>query len=303
MGLLEREPSSAAIGAAVEVARAGHGGVLVVEGAAGIGKSSLLAAAACDGTRVLRARGVPLEQTYAFGVGADAVRAAARRRELGGADRRRSRLALPALDPAAALTGPGEEARHAALHGLTWLAANLAAEHATADRRRRRRTGPTPPSLRWLAHLARRITSLRVLALLAVRSGEPPSAPAVLDDVVANAHVIRLAPLAPASTAALVRTRLRGASADVCTACHEATGGNPFLVDALAGALAEADDARAAPAPTAPRSPPRPPGRAGRPQRRAHHRPRAARRRPRQRVRRPQPRSSLRAVRPRGRGP
>ena len=58
--LLERDAELGAIGAAVERARSGRGGVLVVEGVAGIGKSSLLAAAPCDGMRVLRASGVPL---------------------------------------------------------------------------------------------------------------------------------------------------------------------------------------------------------------------------------------------------
>lgn len=240
MGLLEREAELAAIGAAIERARAGQGAVLVVEGAAGIGKSSLLAAgcASARDMRVIRASAVPLEQTYAFGVARalfEPLRGGGLWAELT-ADA--ARLALPALDPAAALAGPGEEARHAALHGLTWLTANLAAETPLlivvddvhwAD----------APSLRWLAHLARRIGALPALALLAVRTGEPPSAPALLHEVLASAQVVRPTPLGPASTAALVRARLRDAEPDLCAACHAATGGNPFLADALAGALAD----------------------------------------------------------------
>lgn len=240
MGLLQREVELAAIGAAVQRARDGRGGVLAVEGAAGIGKSSLLeaACAAADGARVLRARAVPLEQTYAFAVARalfEPVRGEPGWPELT-ADA--ARLALPAIDAATALVGPGEEARHAALHGLTWLAANLAADAPLlivvddvhwAD----------APSLRWLAHLAARIGTLRALALLAVRTGEPASAPALLDEVLANAERVRPAPLGPASTATLVRARLPGADGAVCAACHEATDGNPFLADALAAALAD----------------------------------------------------------------
>src|SRR5438876_7337999 len=53
-------------------AGAGRGGLIIVEGAAGNGKSTLLAAtaeeAAASGLRVLRARGSELERGLAFGV-------------------------------------------------------------------------------------------------------------------------------------------------------------------------------------------------------------------------------------------
>src|ERR1700733_9604442 len=53
-------------------ARQGHGGALVLEGPAGIGKTVLLAAgrdaARAEGFRVLRARGAELERGFAFGL-------------------------------------------------------------------------------------------------------------------------------------------------------------------------------------------------------------------------------------------
>ena len=66
--LLERERELAAVEALLE----GGGGVLVVEGAAGIGKTALVEAACSRaegrGRVVLRARGSELEAGFAFGV-------------------------------------------------------------------------------------------------------------------------------------------------------------------------------------------------------------------------------------------
>jgi predicted ATPase len=65
--LLEREDELAAVGGVLD-----QGGVLVVEGGAGIGKTALLDAvcerAARAGWHVLRGRGSELEAGFAFGV-------------------------------------------------------------------------------------------------------------------------------------------------------------------------------------------------------------------------------------------
>lgn len=128
--LLERERELAEIGRLVEAALAGSGGLLVVESAAGVGKSTLLEEAsrlACTaGAEVLRARGVALEDQFAFGVVRQlfepvlAAAPTAERREL--------------LSGAAALAGkvfgfvdageqprPALDASFANLHGLYWL--------------------------------------------------------------------------------------------------------------------------------------------------------------------------------------
>ena len=70
--LLERAEELAAIDAAIADAIAGAGRFAVIEGPAGIGKSSLLAEARAGGAdagmTVLNARGTELERAFSFGV-------------------------------------------------------------------------------------------------------------------------------------------------------------------------------------------------------------------------------------------
>src|SRR5215218_2956783 len=70
--LLDRDDELATLTRRLGLARAGAGRVIVVDGPAGIGKSSLLTAIAraakADGTVVLAARGGPLEQDAAWGI-------------------------------------------------------------------------------------------------------------------------------------------------------------------------------------------------------------------------------------------
>src|SRR5205823_4717795 len=71
-GLLERETELSGLAAAVADAAAGEGRVVLVEGPAGIGKTSLAAAArrlAADaGMRCLVGRGSEMERAFPFGV-------------------------------------------------------------------------------------------------------------------------------------------------------------------------------------------------------------------------------------------
>ena len=236
--LLEREAELAALTERLDTAAAG-GGLVVVEGAAGIGKTSLLAAAAelagARGMRVLSARAAPLEQAYGFGVARQLFEPLRADPDWERLTADAAGLALRALDPAAAVAAPGDDVTHATLHGLFWLAANAATQRPLllsvddvhwAD----------PPSLRWLAYLARRLDGLPILILAAVRSGEP--APAVLAELLAETRPVRPRPLGPEASAALVRERLDGAAPELCAACHAATGGNPFLLRALVAAIA-----------------------------------------------------------------
>ena len=70
--MLQRDAELAALRGRLDEIRTGAGRVVVVEGMAGIGKSSLLTAVARDGAaagvRVLRAWGGPLEQEAGWGV-------------------------------------------------------------------------------------------------------------------------------------------------------------------------------------------------------------------------------------------
>lgn len=240
----------------IEAACTGGGRLLVVAGPAGIGKSSLLDAAAAVGARqemrVLRARGGPLEADFSYGIVRqllEPLRVTAGAQRWAELTRGAAGLAEIVLDePAAA---PRGDVAHAAVHGLYWLAANLA------------RTDPVlvcvddvqwadPASLRWLAYLARRLEGLALLLVVGSRTGEPATDPEALAELLAaDTTPLRPGPLGADSVAALVRDRLGAAATDrFCAACLQVTGGNPFLLRALLGSLdvegTAADDAAAA---------------------------------------------------------
>ncbi|MGH3567127.1 MAG: ATP-binding protein [Pseudonocardia sp.] len=245
--LLEREAELAAIGRLLDGLAAGRGGVLWIEGPAGIGKTRLLDVAHDEaeiaGVRVLSARASDLEREFAFGVIRSlfepllvAAEPAERDALLAGA----ARLAAPVI------TLEGLEADSTAslgaLHGLYWLTANL------AD------AGPLlitiddghwadPSSLRALAYLARRIADLPVGLVVTARSPGPEANRAVTEAVVDEpvTTVLRPRPLGRESTDALVRATMgTGSGRAFRAACHQATGGNPLLANALLIALVEA---------------------------------------------------------------
>ena len=240
--LLERDAELGAVARLVDATVAGQGGVLVIEGPAGIGKTGLLEAASeravAAGARVLLARATTLESEFAFGVvrglfepllvrSSPAERAAL----LEGP----ARLAAPVvvLDGAGEPRAVGTVER---LHGLYWLTANLA------------ETGPVvllvddahwadAVSLRALAYLAHRIADLPVGLVVATRTPSGSEPLAALAAMPATT-VLRPLPLGAASTERLVAETL-GPHPDPAftAACHEATGGNPLLLRALLTAL------------------------------------------------------------------
>ena len=245
--LLERERELAAIERLLEHAAAARGQLAAIEGPAGIGKTTLLAAAATlareRGATVLGARGSPLERAFAFGV----VRGLFERLALepdGGSTSLMSGaagLARPALAATAAGAGVSrEDISHSTLHGLYWLTANVAARAPLllaiddchwAD----------GPSLRYLAHLGARLEGVRALVLVALRSGDAPAQPELVGELVAlsTRDAIRPAALGPEAAAELARAALGGAASDrFCLACHAATGGNPLLLRALVASIA-----------------------------------------------------------------
>ena len=183
---------------------------------------------------VAGARGGPLEQDAVWGTARhllEPLRSRPDWSELNGGAAALSRRALDPEAPEPALAG---DAMHAAVHGLVWLACNLAERAPTllivddvhwAD----------AASLRWLAQLARRLEELPLGVLCAVRTGEPPGAPEPLAELLAAAPEppIRPRPLGPDAAQALVAARLPAADAAFAHACHAVTAGNPFLLGAL----------------------------------------------------------------------
>jgi hypothetical protein len=161
--LLERERELDVLAQLVAATVAGRGAAAFVTGPAGIGKTSLLRAAAdlasAAGMEVLSARGGEMEQEFAHGIVRQlfepAVRAlepTARARMLCGA----AAATAPIVDPTSALPPGPAAAPFTVLHGLYWLCANLAARRpvllAVDDAH-----WCDESSLRFLAYLQRRL--------------------------------------------------------------------------------------------------------------------------------------------------
>ncbi|WIM93390.1 AAA family ATPase [Actinoplanes oblitus] len=240
--LLQRDAELAMLDHRLAQVRSGTGAVIVVEGPAGIGKSSLLAAAgsgaAAAGLRVLSAWGGPLDHDAGWGIARQLFAPVRQSPEWDALAVGAAAPARRALDEDAATPAPTGDAMHAAAHGLTWLTCGLAARAATlllvddvhwAD----------APSLRWLGQLTRRLAGLPLGILCAVRSGEPPAEPDLLAELLAAGGApVRPSPLEPATVQAIVQGRLPTAGVAFAKACHAATAGNPFLLGALLDHLA-----------------------------------------------------------------
>jgi DNA-binding CsgD family transcriptional regulator/tetratricopeptide (TPR) repeat protein len=229
--------------AACERAREGHGRLVLVEGPAGAGKSSLLAAAAeraqSAGSRVLSARGSDLERDLAFG----AIRQLFETVLSAAAPAQRDTLLAGAAAPAAWVIAPGvqrdavqagAEAAFAVLHGIYWLATNVSLERPlllVVDDLH----WVDASSVRSLAYLARRLTDLRIGLVLAMRPDEPGAPVEVLDGLRAEPEAARitLRPLQPDSVAAIVRASIPAADDALCAACFSASAGNPFYLAEL----------------------------------------------------------------------
>jgi len=189
--LRERERELAAVEVLLEL----RGGMLLVEGRAGIGKTSLVEVACSRadelGYEVVRARGSELESGFAFGV----LRQLFERRLAGaGEGEREALLAGPAGAAWPLLSGefavePAGDSWFAVLHGLYWLVVNLAASRplliAVDDAH-----WADEPSLRWLAYLAPRLEGLAAGMLVALRQGDPAVMGAPLLAVRAAAAVV-----------------------------------------------------------------------------------------------------------------
>jgi DNA-binding CsgD family transcriptional regulator len=219
-----------------------------VEGPAGSGKSALLAAVAghaeAGGLRVLAARGSELERDLGFGAvrqlfeGAVGAAPSAEREELlAGAAAPAAWVVSAPVRPGAAAVGA--DGGFAVPHAVYWLATNLSLR------------GPLllaiddlhwvdAASLRSLTYLARRIADLHIALVVALRPDEPGTPVAVLDGLRTEpgATRITLRPLQPASVAAIVRAAIPDAGDELCSACFEASAGNPFYVRELLRAIA-----------------------------------------------------------------
>ncbi len=239
--LYERAREVARITGRLGEARAGDGGLTVIEGPAGIGKTRLLQEARAEAERrgmtVLTARGSELEQGFAFGILRQAMERPLAR--MPDADRAaltggQAAHALPLFDPARSAASI-----ESLLHGIFWLLANLGERHpivlAVDDAQ-----WADESSLLALGYLARRVDELPVALIIATRPVEPGTSralTALVDD--AGAERLRPEPLGEAAIGALGGT---GDPAFVRAALR-ATGGNPFLLRQLLLELGTVRDA------------------------------------------------------------
>ena len=243
--LLERAREEEALATALSRAERGGGGVVLIEGPAGIGKSSLLGRAAElareRGMGIVSARGSSLEQGFSFGVAAQLFGSVIESSEgderaalLSGAAARAAPLFDQAVDAPGAISTSGTESGFALLHGLYWLAAGLAERQplllAIDDGQ-----WADEGSLRYLHYLAQRVGELSALVAIAIRTGEPA---AQLDALAAlrthpAAVILQPEPLSRTAAAKMVRRSLPDADDPFCDACLRATAGNPFFLREL----------------------------------------------------------------------
>jgi DNA-binding CsgD family transcriptional regulator len=125
------------------------------------------------------------------------------------------------------------------LHGLYWLVAGLA-ERSPVVLVIDDGHWLDPASGRFVAYLARRIESLRVLLVVGLRGGEGSGGVELAAALGGSAvSVLRPGALSEEASAVLVRGVLGARAGDeLCRSCHRATGGNPFYLRELAVALA-----------------------------------------------------------------
>ncbi|MER6082330.1 BTAD domain-containing putative transcriptional regulator [Streptomyces sp. NPDC001833] len=273
--LVEREEESAELRHCLADAVAGRGGLVCVQGPAGIGRSALLAEAGRlgreSGVRVLDVGGGPgfLAEAATGAVGRERrgertgdVRAAPGtrgpcdphdlvRRLLdavvaghdGGLAATATFTAAPAFDGQAADGPDGFDV----LHGLYRLVERLVTDGHPARRPLLLLVDDLQAcdtaSLRFLAHLLPRIQTLPVLVVTALRAGEPPPQrenEQLLADIAQDPAVVHIRPerLSAEGVARLVR-RLLGATVDeeVEHACHRVSAGLPLLLTQVLGTL------------------------------------------------------------------
>ncbi|MFF0268462.1 ATP-binding protein [Kribbella sp. NPDC004536] len=245
-GLVERADEMLGIEATLdEVAESGAGRMVIVQGPAGIGKTSLLNAAGTAARRrgyaVLAARGNELQQEFGW----DLVLGLFERVQAESTEIVRATpaaaLAVEMLASEQLMPPEAQSGEYAMLHSLLWLTNHLASRQRLmlvvddlhwADQ----------SSLRYLAYLAQRIDGMPVVVLAAARPGAATLERSLSMMVESPAAMVRvLRPLSPEGVSEMLAGALgRPQDAATVARCHELTLGNPLFVRELSRELAGA---------------------------------------------------------------
>ncbi|RKQ90754.1 regulatory LuxR family protein [Solirubrobacter pauli] len=224
--LIERDPELETL---QTVVRAGRG-VVVIEAAAGLGKTALLeqaaALAGADGWTVRRATPSPLEQRLPFGVVRALLEAPAREHPdlVDGAACAAGELLRDGVSPR------GDSSLLTIAHSTLWFCSALAADAPLAlvvdDAQWADRM-----SLGVLAYLARRIEDLPLALFVGTRTSSDLLS---LLSGVRAATVLQPRPLSARGAAELIRRVAPETPGTVCRDVQRAAGGVPWLVSELA---------------------------------------------------------------------
>lgn len=218
--------------------------LLMIEAAAGLGKTSLLGVAREwgreEGLCVLSARCSRLEQDFAFGTLIQLFE----RHTRGLPDKERAALFGGAAAPAKVLIEGSWDAPQyhspsfAVLHGLYWLTVNLAAQQPLmiiiddfqwSDL----------PSRQWVSYMSHRMQGQPVSMVLSFRTPGPDDAelvPLSTSDVLST--TLRLQPLSSRGTGRLLGHAFTDpVAAEFTAACYAQTDGNPLFLKELAATI------------------------------------------------------------------
>ena len=234
--MLEREPDLAACRMALDGAVHGRGRYLVIEGPAGIGKTSLLRVfldtVSGARVRVLSARATELERDLPFGAVRqlfEPILSGTGRR--GGERPFRGAATVTRQLFTSERVGAGTSDPYAMLHGLYWVTSELAEQkplvlaiddaHWLDD-----------PTVRFLSFLQPRLVEMPVLVVLATRPlhDEPDDEGLARIRAEPETCLVRPQPLSRRAVASMVREQVGQTSDETVHEFAAVTGGNPFYV-------------------------------------------------------------------------
>ena len=244
--LLERDAIVEAISSVSARAAGGVGSFVVLEGEAGIGKTSVLEVvqrrAEAQGMLVLTARGSALEESHPLGI-VTSLFSGIQRSD--GAEQLFRGTAAPANTLFAAPNQEGSSLPmdlQTVIHALYWLALN-ASERAPLFIAVDDAHWADEPSLRFMAYMAERIDSMPAVLVAALRPGAA-SATTIGEHVRSHrrAERLTLGPLSREAVDALISSTRHAIGEEQREAIWSQAGGNPFYVVELARASARATE-------------------------------------------------------------